>query len=142
MVTVVTVVTVLIGIAVILILRYRLLDAGGSWEGDPSGAIVERWRRRREGIAKTLADLESDRDAGRTIAAEHESLRSACERRLEETDAMVEGLRRARYDLLVARGLPAGGELHVSEETRARVEARVKERKEAALKGVPIAQKA
>lgn len=139
----VTLMTVLIGIAVLIVLRSRFVSACGAWEGDPAGATVERWRRRRDGLTKTLTDLALDREAGRISPEDFESLRRPFERRLAETDRMVGGLRQARYQILAGGGEgPSRRMSPVGTAARARVEALVRERRARVPRSAPSGEPA
>jgi len=118
-----TVLTALIGVAVVCLLGFGLSGRASSWGPTDRDALLHRIERRRDTLLRIVRDIAFERELGLLSEAEFTALRATWQARLDEATRMLGRLRRARLHAVV------DGKGGVSSATRRRIEDLVAARK-------------
>ena len=122
----VTLMTCLVGLAVLCVLGYGLLGRKEPWDLLGGVGLLTRIRKRRERLLRAIKDLELERESGGLAEEEFVALRKDFKSRAVEVTRDLERVRRARLRSLARkrRGLTPSQKKHVEELVRQRLERR------------------
>lgn len=120
----VTLLTVLIGIAVLCVLLFPYFGPRLPWEPDNRGLLV-RLKKRRERLLRAIKDAEFERESGALAEAEYRALRNELKLKAVTVTRELEQARVMRLKALGSRGrgLPTSQRKHLEDLVAKRVAA-------------------